>query len=166
MSIIRLTGVPLLSQPSSGVCWYVCANMLYKWSQGSKRRTMKNPATADSGYTWRFSNNGDVASTQNWHLATAFGMVKHPTIDMDFNSVNSFLQKHGPIWTGLKKNWGGNNHGHVVVICGVADTGVFVHDPEPMNIGTAAWLTWEQINKALEALRKEVTPNPQFLSAV
>lgn len=166
MGIVKLSGVPLLSQPTTGVCWYMCAQMLYQWSKNAKRGTMKDPATADSGYTLRFNNNGDVASGQNWHLAAAFGMVKHSSISMDLKTVESFLQKHGPIWTGLKKNWGGHNHGHVVVICGVADTGVFIHDPEPMKVGSSSWLTWAQINKALDALRSETVPNPQFLSAV
>lgn len=165
MAIVRLTGVPLLSQPTSGVCWHMCSRMLYEWSKATKRGSMKNPATADEGYTKRFKDNRDVAADQNWHLAEAFSMVQKPNISMDFQSLSSVLQHNGPIWTGLKKNWGGYNHGHVVVISGVADTGVLIFDPEPMNIGTELWLTWAQINKAVSALRQEIVPNPQFLTA-
>ena len=57
MAIVRLTGVPLLSQPTSGVCWHMCSRMLYEWSKATKRGSMKNPATADEGYTKRFKDN-------------------------------------------------------------------------------------------------------------
>ena len=125
---------------------------------------MTNPRD-DAGYLARYESNGSVGCDQNWHIAQQFNMKKHPTLTMDYSSVSGFLMTNGPIWTGLQKNWGGHNHGHVVVICGVADTGVFVHDPEPMNQGSTLWLTWGEINTAVDGLKALASPNPQFLSA-
>jgi hypothetical protein len=154
--------MPLMYQKSNGVCWYASARMLYTWARATKRGSMTNPAD-DTGYFQRYMNNGDVAASQNWHIAQQFNMQKHIDIPMNYDSINSFLAKHGPIWTGLKKNWDNFNHGHVVVICGVADTGVFIHDPEPVKQGSTRWLTWGEINKAVNGMSGA---DPQFLTAV
>lgn len=164
MGITKLSNVPLKYQYASGVCWFACSRMLYGWSQATGRGSMTNPRD-DPGYLWRYENNKSVGCDQNWHIAQQFNMKKRPDLTMDYDSVSEYLKLYGPIWTGLKKNWGGNNHGHVVVICGVSETGVFIHDPEPINQGSTLWLTWAQINKAVEALKDEAVPNPQFLSA-
>ncbi|MBK8811441.1 MAG: hypothetical protein IPN69_12010 [Acidobacteria bacterium] len=161
MAITKLANVPLIPQPTDGVCWYACARMLYRWSKATGRGVMTNPAD-DSGYHTRFQNNGDVAAFQNNHLGRALNMKLHSSLSLDYGSVLSFLQSHGPIWVGLKKNWGGHDHGHVVVICGVADTGVFIHDPEPMKQGSAIWLTWAQIKKAVDGM---TDADPQFMTA-
>ncbi len=161
MGITRLANVPLIPQPTDGVCWYACARMLYRWSQATGRGLMKNPQD-DSGYFDRFQNNRDVAAFQNNHLGTALNMKLHSSLTLDYSTILGFLQANGPIWAGLKKNWGGNNHGHVVVICGVAETGVFIHDPEPMKQGSTLWLTWEQIRKAVAGI---TDANPQFMTA-
>lgn len=165
MGITKLANVPLHYQYASGVCWFACSRMLYVWSKAAGRGSMTDPKS-DSGYLQRYKDNGSVGCDQNWHIAQQFNMKKHASLKMDYASVSKFLTDHGPIWTGLRKNWGGHNHGHVVVICGVSETGVFVHDPEPINQGSSFWLTWEQITKAVEALPKLASPNPQFLSAV
>lgn len=164
MSITKLADVPLMYQRSNGVCWYACSRMLYKWSQATKKGSVKNPENADDGYVTRYNNNGTVGCRDNWHLANAFNLKQHTNIVMDYDSVKEFLQSHGPIWAGVQKNWGGNNYGHVVVICGVAETGVFIHDPEPVKQGSTYWLTWSQIKTAVDGI--DGTPNPQFLSAV
>lgn len=99
----------------------------------------------------RFNDNASWDSNQNGLLAGYVGMQKFNGLDMDLDSLNSFFSSHGPIWTALQKNWGGHDYGHVVVICGVSDTGVFVHDPEPMTRGSGKWLTWGQINEAISS---------------
>lgn len=161
MSITKLANVPLVPQPTDGVCWYACARMLYRWSKATGRGVMTNPQD-DSGYHTRFQNNGDIAAFQNNHLGRSLNMKLHSSLSLDYDTVLSFLQDHGPIWTGLRKNWGGNDHGHVVVICGVADTGVFIHDPEPVKQGSTLWLTWDQIKKAVAG---EPKSDPPFMTA-
>lgn len=162
MSITKLSHVPLMYQKSDGVCWYACSRMLYKWSAATGRGGAKNPATADQGYIDRYNRNGTVGSQDNWHLANAFNFNQHSSITMDEDSINTFLQEHGPIWAGVAKNWHGNSgYGHVVVICGVATTGVFIHDPQPERQGSTFWLTWDQIKTAVNG----IDGSPQFLSA-
>lgn len=161
MAITKLAGVPLMYQKSDGVCWYASARMVYKWSNSTGRGSMKNPAD-DAGYFERYNNNGDVYAFQNGHLGRALNMKLHPSLTMDYETVLEFLQSHGPVWTGLRKNWGGNDHGHVVVICGVAETGVFIHDPEPVMQGSTFWLTWGQIQKAVDGM---TDADPQFMTA-
>ena len=53
-------------------------------------------------------------------------MVKITSISMDYDSLVSKFAKHGPIFTSVQKNWNGNDYAHAVVMCGVADTGVFI----------------------------------------
>ncbi len=163
MPIHKVQKVPLMSQPTDGVCWMVSAQMVYKWSQATGNGNMRDPMD-DEGSKARYGRNGDWSSAQNGLLAGYFNMVthKHNAFTMDYNSLSNFLICKGPIWTGLQKNWGGNNHGHVVVICGAADTGVFIHDPEPMKSGSAEWLTWDQIKKAVDGLSGA---DYQFLTA-
>ena len=161
MAIVQVQNVPLMSQPTDGVCWMVSAQMVYKWSKAAGKGDMKDPMS-DSGSKTRYENNGDWSQSQNGLLAGYFNMKKHSSVTMSCDSLIKFFDSHGPIWTGVQKNWGGNNHGHVVVICGVADTGVFMHDPEPMKSGTAAWMTWDQINKAINGLSGA---DYQFLTA-
>lgn len=161
MAITKLQNVPLLPQPTDGVCWMKSAQMVYEWQKASGKGGMKDPMS-DSGFKTRYENNGDWWGGQNGILARTFNMKTHGSLAMSYDSLNTFMAKHGPVWTGLKKNWGGNNHGHVVVICGVADTGVLIHDPEPMHKGTQLWLTWDQINKAIAAI---TDADYQFLTA-
>jgi hypothetical protein len=125
--------------------------MVYKWSSSTGKGSMKDPMSIDD-MAKRYKDNLDWWAGQNGILASRFNMKTHDSVDMTVSGLSSFMAAHGPVWTGLKKNWGGNNHGHVVVMFGVADTGVLINDPEPMNKGTEVWLTWEQINKAIAGI--------------
>ncbi len=149
MAIVKVQNVPLIAQPTDGVCWFASAQMVYKWSQTTGNGSMTNPENHAASKK-RYDDNGDWYSGQNGLLAGYFNMVKHSSVSMDLASLTAFFQQHGPIWTSGQKNWGGNNHGHVVVICGVADTGVFIHDPEPVGKGNSQWLTWAQIQKYID----------------
>lgn len=163
--MMKVSSVPLMYQAESKLCWYASARMLYKWSQATTRGLALNPADTDEGYIWRHSINGSVGSSDNHHFAKKHNLVQHTSISIDESSLLDFFKDHGPIWAGISKNWNGNSgYGHVVVICGVATTGVFIHDPEPVKKGSSFWLTWDQINSAIDSV--DGTPNPQFLSAV
>jgi hypothetical protein len=162
MALSKVQNVPLVSQYDTGVCWMASAMMVYKWQEATGNGSMIDPMShADSA--GRYGRNGDWFCGNNGMLAGYFKMKKHSSLSMTYEAVSSFLAKHGPIWTGLQKNWTGKNHGHVVVICGVADTGVFIHDPEPVKQGSSMWLTWGQINKALSAISD--VADYQFLTA-
>lgn len=147
MATIKVGNVPLIPQPTDGVCWYASARMLFKWQQATGKGEMKNPAEVEMSRL-SFERNASWTSSLNGLLATHLNMQK-PSVDMNFDSVNSALSRNGPIWTAGYKTWAGS-HGHVVVICGVAPTGVFIHDPEPMKMGSTRWLTWSQIKKYVD----------------
>jgi hypothetical protein len=71
----------------------------------------------------------------------------HPTPALNYAAFQSLLNNKGPLWAAGTKKWAGGPHNHVVVICGVADTGLFVHDPEPIGSGSVHWLTWKQMGE-------------------
>ncbi|MDQ6787215.1 MAG: hypothetical protein M3033_10445 [Acidobacteriota bacterium] len=123
--------------------------MLFRWQEATGKGSMKNPAEVDMTKD-RFEKNRIWYSFQNGLLATQLNLQKS-SVDMNFDSVNSVLSRNGPIWTAGYKTWDGA-HGHVVVICGVADTGVFIHDPEPMHKGSPMWLTWSQIKSYVDGV--------------
>jgi hypothetical protein len=164
MPIHVIQKVPLMAQPTDGVCWMMSALMVYKWSQNTGSGNMRNPMD-DEGSKARYERNGDWSSGHNGLLAGYFNMVTHKNsaLEMNYDSLSTFLICKGPVWTALQKNWGGNDHGHVVVMCGAADTGVLIHDPEPMKQGSALWLTWNQIKTAINGLSGA---DYQFLTAV
>ena len=162
MAIYLVSGLQIVAQPTDGVCWWASDTMLYKWSQKSGRGSMIDPL-ADSCMKSRYENNGDWSSGNNALMASKLNMVQISSLDLDYWSLVSAFTKHGPIFASVQKNWHGNNYGHAVVLGGVADTGVLVYDPEPINKGTRIWLTWDQIKKAVEGIED---PTPQYLAAV
>ena len=162
MAIVKVQNVPLVAQPKDGVCWWASAQMCYKWSQATGNGSMTNPDD-DIGFAKRFADNGDWYCGKNGFMATAFNMKRFSSLTMDFDTVNTFLAKHGPVFTSVQKNWSGNNYSHAIVICGVADTGVFIHDPMPVNQGSSTWLTWAQIQKAIDGVSADA--DYQFLTA-
>lgn len=152
-----------MAQTKTGVCWMMSAKMVYAWQKATGRGSMKHPES-DDGFNQRYAGNGDWFSGNNSFFADTFNMKKHSKLDLSLVGLNKFLPLHGPIWTGLQKNWGGNNHGHVVVIFGVAETGVLINDPEPIHKGSELWLTWDQIKKAIKHISD--VAEYQFLTVV
>jgi hypothetical protein len=150
MAIVKLENVPLIPQPNDAACWFVSARMLFRWQGKTGKGSMKDPAQNEMT-TGVFGRKATWYSFQNTLLAEQLNM-KLQDVNLDFNGVNKVLAASGPIWTAGHKLWGGGNHGHVVVICGVADTGVFIHDPEPMNVGSTMWLTWSAIKKYVDGV--------------
>lgn len=153
MAIIKVPNVPLIAQPTDGVCWFACAQMVYKWCKATGNGSMTNPESHAPSKK-RYDDNLDWNSAQNGLLASYFNMKTHSSVSMDLSGLTAFFQKNGPIWTAGQKTWGGNNHGHVIVIAGVADTGVFILDPEPVGYGSSQWLTWDQIKKFIDGATK------------
>lgn len=160
MAIIKLDNVPLIPQQTDAVCWFVSARMLFRWQEKSGKGSMKDPAQNEMTKA-TFSRNATWYSFQNDLLASQLNL-KSQSVTLDFEGVNKVLSMNGPIWTAGHKHWSGGNHGHVVVICGVADTGVFIHDPEPMTVGSTMWLTWSAIKKYVDGVTDTTT---KFLTA-
>lgn len=151
MPIIKKEKVPLIPQPTDGVCWYVSARMLAEWRKAEKggMGTMIDPAEHDD-CRQMFERN---AGWQPWQvgLLAKWLNTNLPDISMDFGGISTALHLHGPIWTAGWKTWGGAGHYHVIVILGVADTGVLIHDPEPIGVGTYTWKTWSAMDKYINS---------------
>lgn len=163
MAIYKVQKVPLISQPTDGVCWYACCRMLYKWSQATGNTGMINPAD-DEGFHQRFLDNGSWFCGDNKFMASTLKMKQHSSLSLDYDSLSSFMAAHGPIFASVQKNWGASNYPHAIVIAGVADTGVFMHDSMPMHTASSYWLTWGQLSKGLDYVAD--VANPPFLTAI
>jgi hypothetical protein len=151
VSIIRIKNVPLIPQRSDGTCWYASLRMLAEWRKATKggmgemidpqeHTDCKNMADRNAG--WPPENVGLLAS---WVKAKPRTDIK-----LDLKSLATALTASGPIWAGGLKTWGTAPHNHVVVIFGVADTGVLVNDPEPVGIGREDWKTWDSFGKFIK----------------
>ncbi len=149
MGIFKLSKMTLIAQPGDGTCWCASAIMLHKWSRKTGAHTMVDPLS-DAGLKRRWEENMDWKASDNAWLATTLNVATHTSIPLDSAGLQSFLEEHGPIWSAGLKTWSGGAYGHVVVICGVADTGVFIYDPQPEGYGSSRWLTWSQIKHFID----------------
>ncbi len=161
MAITKLSNMTLVAQRGTGVCWCASAIMLYKWGRKAGHMRMVDPLT-DPGTKWRWDENKSWGKEDNAYLATTLNMQTQSSIPMNYAGLNDFLTAHGPIWAAGRKTWTGEAYGHVVVICGVADTGVLIYDPEPVNQGSSRWLTWNQLSGYVKGIDAAV----QFMTVV
>ncbi len=163
MGIYKVPNRVLVAQPKNALCWWASSQMLYKWSQKTGKGSMKDPLNTDGGYQYRYDQNLTVNCKDNTFMANKMGMVTHSSVSIGYGSLVDFLSVHGPMFTSVYKNWNGNAYGHAIVIAGAADTGVLVYDPMPVGYGSSFWLTWDQINSAIDDISDEA--NPSFLTA-
>lgn len=145
MGIYKVKDMALVPQPGTGTCWCASAIMLYKWSRKAGYLTMVDPLS-DSGTRWRWENNKSWSKYDNPWLAKTLNIYTYDEIPRSYDGLRTFLKDWGPIWASGLKTWTGSAYGHVVVIGGVADTGVLIYDPEPVGQGKSFWMTWNQLD--------------------
>jgi hypothetical protein len=129
------------------------ARMLAEWRKKTRGSlgVMTDPTQHKETFDmWK--NNRAYQPFQVGILANWLGMKKHPSIEMNYNAFETILDKYGPIWAAGNKHWAGG-HNHVVVVFGVSDTGVLINDPEPMNVGTEVWKTWDSFKKYITGVK-------------
>jgi hypothetical protein len=147
MAIYTVSNLDLLGQDKTNGCWYFAAKMMANWSKKSGIGAIKDPVsvkTLDDLYT---GNCGYALSTCG-ALAAQLGMKALSRQKRDFTEMLKLL-KSGPLWAcGMKG--GANGFEHVVVIGGVADTGVYVYDPLPLKNGAKEWKTWAWLDNFLQ----------------
>ncbi len=148
MAIILVPNVTLLPQDKTNGCWYFSAKMMSKWSVDNKKTKITDPATVTDPpanlfqlYDW---NSGYAISTCK-QLAPRLGMTALPKVKRGFAEFKTLLAA-GPIWAAGAKG-GATGSFHVVVIAGVADTGLLLYDPLPLNVGKKVWRTWEWMDE-------------------
>lgn len=146
MAIEIQGNVPLIAQAQDGLCWYASARMLYEWTTKAKGTSngMIDP-TAHKETSDMAANNRAFPYDQVYILRDWLKM-KERDVTWDFDGISSALKTYGPLWVA-----GYKGYYHVRVVLGVADTGVLVHDPEPVRQGTRDWKTWNSINSFLTA---------------
>jgi hypothetical protein len=143
MAIILVPNVTLLPQDKTNGCWYFSAKMMSKWAADNNKTAIKDPATVTDApanlqqlYEW---NSGYSTKTCK-QLADRLGMNALDKKQRGFNEFKTLLAR-GPIWAAGAKG-GATGSYHVTVIAGVADTGLLLFDPLPLNVGRKVWRTW------------------------
>lgn len=139
MAIYLKDNVKLMPQDKTNGCWYFCAKMMANWSAKAGNKTIKDPAEVRHLYNLYDSNSGYALSVCKT-LANDVCMKALPRVQRGYDEYLKIL-KSSPIWAAGAK---GAIDGafHVIVIIGVADTGVLVLDPLPVNVGKREWRTW------------------------
>ena len=143
MAIILVPNVTLLPQDKSNGCWYFCAKMMHKWSVDSRKGKIVDPTTVTTpdNLPRLYELNTGWATTTCKTIAPRLGMTALPRVKRGFVEFKTLLV-NGPIWASGAKG-GATGSYHVVVIAGVADTGLLVYDPMPLNVGRKVWRTWD-----------------------
>ena len=131
--------VKLIPQDKTNGCWYFCAKMMAHWSKTAGKKTIIDPADVKHLFNLYDCNAGYALSVCKT-LAKDVCMKALPREKRGYEEYLKIL-KSSPIWAAGAK---GAIDGafHVVVIIGVADTGVLVLDPLPINVGKREWRTW------------------------
>lgn len=146
MGIQVVSGVSLVPQDKNNACWYFSARMVSQWSQANGGH-VKDPSSDDQLEKLYKGDFGYAPSTAK-DLAKTLGMKTIAKQDRTQVEYQTLLQK-GPLWCqGLKG--GANGFPHVVVICGVSDTGVLIHDPLPLKQGERVWKTWAWLKNFMQ----------------
>lgn len=146
MAIYTVSGLPLLGQNMTNGCWYFSAKMMAAWSSKTGNGSIKDPSTLSDLLNLYTGNCGYALSTCGT-LAGKLGMTALPRQNRGFSEMMTLIRR-GPLWAAGMKG-GANGFPHVVVIGGVADTGVLVFDPLPLNQGSKEWKTWSWLKSFL-----------------
>ena len=137
---------PLIPQDKTNGCWYFGAKMMSKWASDAGKPAIKDPATLTDLFNLYDCNCGYALSTCKT-LAEKLGMKALSRGKRSFEEYHDLL-RNGPLWAAGIKG-GVENSPHVVVLAGVADTGVLVLDPLPLDKGNREWKTWKWLDSFL-----------------
>lgn len=147
MAIYTVSNLNLMGQDKTNGCWFFSAKMMAAWSKKASNGAIIDPSGVkdlDNLYT---GNCGYALSTCGT-LADKLKMKAHSRQKRGYAEMLALL-KSGPLWTAGFKGGAANGFPHVVVIGGVADTGVLVLDPLPLNSGGKGWKTWAWLDNFL-----------------
>lgn len=147
MAIYTVSNLSLMGQDKTNGCWYFSAKMIADWSKKADGGAIKDPVSVDDLKKLYEGNCGYALSTCGT-LAGKLGMKAQPRQKRGYSDMLTLL-KRGPLWAAGFKGGAENGFAHVVVIGGVADTGVLVLDPLPLNNGGKSWKTWSWLDSFL-----------------
>jgi hypothetical protein len=147
MAIYTVSDLGLMGQDKTNGCWYFSAKMMANWSSKSGSGVIKDPSGVSDLLNLYTGNCGYALSTCGT-LAGKLGMKALSRQKRGYAEMLTLL-KSGPLWASGMKEDGAEKFPHVVVIGGVADTGVLVLDPLPLNNGLKSWKTWSWLSSFL-----------------
>jgi len=134
--------VPLIPQDKGMACWYASTQMLVQWRRVKTQSTeiaVSDPSEVPTAVAIYKGNNG-LPFADFVRYARSMGLTPVPAMTPTLDLVGSWLARFGPIWAAGYKVPPTHTYGHVFVIVGVADKQLYIHDPEPMNVGTKQWV--------------------------
>ncbi len=133
-----VAGVPLIPQDQGMACWYASAQMLIQWRRNRRQMTesaFRDPSEVSQTVALYRANNG-LPFDQNVRFAQLIGLRPVPPQTPTPDAIYGWLQRYGPIWAAGQKVTATNRYGHVFVIVGISENLLYLHDPEPVNIGS------------------------------
>jgi hypothetical protein len=134
-------------------CWYASAQMLIQWRRGATQSTeagLPDPSEVPDLVNIYKANNG-LPFARMIEFAQMMGLTPLPLMCPTPDAVAQWVQRYGPLWVaGYKVVSPTRRYGHVVVIRGASDDEFYVHDPEPVNVGTAEWKPADWLGSVLE----------------
>lgn len=160
--------VPLIPQDKGMACWYASTQMLVQWRRDktqSSEMSVPDPSEISSAVDIYKANNG-LQFADFIRYAKSMGLTAVPGQSPTLDQVWRWLNNYGPIWAAGYKVTPTNTYGHVFVIVGVADKQLYIHDPEPKNIGGKRWVTEDWLTSLLDVGRFDsVTTNFLYIPA-
>ncbi len=154
--------VPLIPQDKGMACWYASTQMLVQWRREKTRSTemgVPDPSDIPSAVAIYKGNNG-LPFADFIRYAKTMGLTSVPGQSPTLDLIGGWLANYGPIWAAGYKVTPTQSYGHVFVIAGVADKQLYIHDPEPMNVGTRQWVAEDWLTTLLDIGRfADVTTN-------
>jgi ABC-type bacteriocin/lantibiotic exporter with double-glycine peptidase domain len=159
--------VPLIPQQLSLACWYASAQMLIQWRQEftqSCEIAHPDPSMLPDEVNRYKANNG-LDLDQMMSFAKALGLQTVPPMTPTLPLVEQWVRQYGPVWAAGKKiNAAGQAYGHAMVIVGVKGNQLYIHDPEPMKVGSARWVDESWLTTLLSLAPTVMPTNFMYVS--
>lgn len=144
--------VPLIAQDQGMACWYASTQMLVQWRREktqSSEMGRPDPSEVPSAVAQYKANNG-LPFQDFIRYATLMGLTAVPGQSPTLDLIGTWLSDYGPIWAAGYKQTSTSRYGHVFVIVGVASGQLYIHDPEPVNVGGKRWVSEGWLDTLLE----------------
>lgn len=158
--------VPLIPQQLTMACWYASAQMLIRWRQESTQSSeLAHPDPSDlPSEIARYAANNGLSLDSMITFAKSLGLQTVAPMTPTLPLVEQWIREHGPIWAaGKKVNAAGQAYGHVMVIVGVKGNHLYIHDPEPVGLGTAKWVDESWLTTLLELAPAVIPTNFMYV---
>ena len=156
-----VTGVPLIPQTMGMSCWFASAQMVASWRRGRVLACEEGRPTATEVpalVKLRAADNG-LGLGQMLAFASLMGFKTVAPMCPTMEAIEYWLRAHGPLWFAGQKTNNGSKYGHVWVIVGRKKDELWIHDPEPRNKGTRAWVGTGWLNSALAGYAAVIPTN-------